>query len=86
MTAHKGGQTCRATEGRREGGFFPRAHLMWQRVCDLPGVSLPPQSLEKSIAEESGGVAGGGRQGTADDREKQFSVRGDHGRLIARGS
>ena len=49
MTAHKGGQTCRATEGRREGGLFPRAHLMWQRVCDLPGVSLPSQSLKKLL-------------------------------------
>ena len=49
MTAHKGGQTCRATEGRREGGLFPRAHLMWQRVCDLPGVSLPSQLLKKLL-------------------------------------
>ena len=64
MTAHKGGQTCRATEGRREGGLFPRAHLMWQRVCDLPGVSLPPQSLKKVLprrAEALLAAAGRGR-------------------------
>ena len=55
--------------------------------CTLAVGSLAAAAIiEKSIAEESGGVAGGGRQGTADDREKQFSVRGDHGRLIARGS
>ena len=42
--------------------------------------------IEKSIAEEVGAVAGGGRQGTADDRENQFSVGGHRGPIIARGS
>ena len=29
--------------------MFQRAHLMWLRVCDLPGVSLPSQSLKKLL-------------------------------------
>ena len=86
MTAHKGGRAGRATDGSREGGLTPRAHLIWLRVRALPRVSLPLQSLEKNIAEEGGGVAVVGRQGKVDDRENRFSVRGHRGRIIAHGS
>ena len=37
MPAHKGGQTGRATEGSREGGLTPRAHLLWLRVSGDEG-------------------------------------------------
>ena len=86
MLDHTRGLEGRATEGSREGGLS-RAHtLLWLRVCDSGGARHLPGNLEKKIAEEVGAVAGGGRQGTADDREKRFSVRGHRGRIIARGS
>ena len=86
MTEHKGGQEGRGTEDSREDGLAPRTHLLWQRACDSDSRQPQVQSLETNIAEEDGAVAVVGRQGTADDRENQFSVRGHRGRNIARGS
>ena len=86
MAVRKGGQTGRATEGSRESGLTPRAHLLQQRVCGDAGPARHGNLAEKNIAEEDGAVAVVGRQGTADDRENQFSVRGHRGRNIARGS
>ena len=86
MPVHKGGQAGRATEGSRESGLTPRAHLLQQRVCGDAGPARHGKIAQKNIAVEDGAVAGGGRQGTAVDRDEQFSVRGHRGRIIARGS
>ena len=55
----------RATGGSREGGLTPRAHLLWQRVCDSEGSSSrcrKPKKIMPLRTEALLTAAGRGRQ------------------------